>query len=320
MTTITLASGRIVALTDIPLGLVPDKSVAKSLGVTLQLARKTRVALNIPAYTNGNPGNRGFPGTPGSFKPLLDAWGFGRAKAWVERNMPKCIDYLVAEADGRAPNRLQRCREGHERLKDAPLGLVPDNVIAVAYGYTRGFVSLVRRSFNINPFSVAGDSMFPNRRDSFSRLIAGLGVDGARAWLAQYQPKLVVVFDRRLNEPAKTATETNRKPSGRGLPIPSTLPLGSLLPDRSEEGKARARAATTGTSEQRDAALQRRPFICAKFFDETSNEKIAERERIERELAAFQARGGKVKRLVGTGNGGLGRLIECEEAGGMDCD
>ena len=72
----------------LPLGLLPDGTVARAYRMHVETIQRMRARLNIaPAACDAS----GFPNRPGSFGQLVAAWGGARARTWLAGHLPTIL-------------------------------------------------------------------------------------------------------------------------------------------------------------------------------------------------------------------------------------
>lgn len=120
-----------------PLGLVPDTLIAEVLGCSPGPVYCHRKATGTPA---ANVGQARFPCKPWAWRPLLEAWGPERARAWLVAYCPSLVETFdrdlpevassqrgddIREALGWARRRGKRTRERSVARKDVPARTAP---------------------------------------------------------------------------------------------------------------------------------------------------------------------------------------------------
>lgn len=279
-----LYNSRLVdALASQPVGLVPSATIATIVGVSHSVITAYMQREGIALFSDRQVG---FPHGVGSWDKIVAAWGLNRTKAWVETSRPQLMPWF----DRRAFPAAKRTE-----VSAAPLGCLPDGVIAVACGVTVVFVRDLRNELGIGRFFAGGFGAFPEAERSFGRLVAQMGHSEARAWLAERAPMYLTDFD------ADTKPKPERAPPPTPVAVAVAKRKGEALRQKMR-GQIVADQARKADSVERDAASVRKCQV-------TPSQKVeaAPAGRVET-FEEWLARGGRVTRLVGAGSADVGRV------------
>lgn len=293
---------REASLQTMPVGLLPNLTVSKVSRASVKAIGRHMAEHGIEPYSTTT--NSGFPNFAGSWSKFVGAWGADRARAWVAEHLPQYLPKFDArDSTGLLPPQYE------EALKNAPLGCVPDGVISAAYGVPVYRVAEIRNKRGIERLRGGTDGAFPHRPGSFAVLIAQLGYDRARLWLAGHAPQYVEHFDaddgRRTN---RKAAHTAPAPVAASVPSPKKPATGAVSKrgDAARPGIGRSVTVALAKRAERDgiareAADRRRPPA-------PENGPVRAAGRVET-VEEWLARGGRVTRLVGAGNANVGEVV-----------
>ena len=143
------------------------------------------------------------------------------------------------------------------KLEGTPIGLLPDSVIASAYGCSLDFVKKFRESRGIGRYSLLNNPRFPSKEKSFNKLIKEWGVEKSRQWLYDHARNLIPFFELDVTKASYAERNKIIDKSLRGIDTVTTFPFGS------------------------------------RASEEHPGEKEAERKKIQEEMDKFLANGGK---------------------------
>lgn len=196
---------RNAALAVQPVGLVPDKYVAAASGETRDGVEQYRARNGIAPMAHA----RWFSLRPGTFQPLIAAWGVDRARAWVGAHMAAAVRAFERDAKGAA----KALTITSAALDGQPVGLVPDSAFA-SFGIGKRAVEGYRTRKGI--VSQCGSSA----RRRFAAFVAAWGKETARQWLEEHAPQHLAAFD--VDTTPKPKLVAVPKPAREVVPAPLT--------------------------------------------------------------------------------------------------
>jgi len=285
-----------------PLGLVPVATIASIAGVAHLTVAAYLQRHGIAPYSEQR---LGFPHGVGSWDAIVSAWGIDRTREWVTNYRPQLMAWF---------NRRALPAEQRQKVQSAPLGCLPDGVIAVAFDVSVAFVRELRNERGAARFSVSTNGPFPDTQGSFARIAREMGKGEARAWLTEWAPQYLEAFDSDMAyvrpkpapvvKPTKAATHKPKPGKAWRASHDQVIAMNTLVNAAKEREETRAKLRPTTTP------------AFGTWPDE--DPKHVERARINDAMAEFLARGGKVKKLVGAGSPGVGQVLDVREFGGVD--